>query len=142
MKFVKHTMAIMLLLTVVLAGCNAEKPAVTGKQVIEAFTQAGIQMNDIKDETADTRASPSPLPKSFKENWTFVDPRLNNGKGGQVFVCDEKLLCDAIFGYFDILKGLAGPYLYRNSTGTVVLQLNSDHTPENAKQYQDVLSKL
>jgi hypothetical protein len=133
---------LIVLLTVSLVGCSEGEPKVTGKQVVDAFTQAGIKLDAIKDITEETRKSAKPLPKSFKENWSFVDPSLSNGKGGQVFVCDERQLCDAIFAYYDALKGLAGPYLYRSQDGTVVAQLNNSHTPDGAKRYQDVLSKL
>lgn len=123
------------------SGCvNAD--SLTGQQVLDAFKAADIKLENIKDETAETRKSESPLPKSFSENWAFSDPVLTNGKGGQIFVCDEAKLCDAIYAYYDVLKGLAGPYLYKGADGRVVAQLNSSHTPERAKQYEDVLRGL
>ena len=116
--------------------------AVTGGEVIDAFKTAGIDISDVKNVTEDTQKSESPLPKSFKENWVFINKELKNGKGGQVFVCDEKKYCDAIFAYFDMLKGMAGPYLYQSKDGLVVAQINSAHLPDSAKRYEKALADL
>jgi hypothetical protein len=121
--------------------CN-QAVAVTGNEVIDAFKAAGIEVVDAKNVTEDTQKSEGPLPKSFRENWVFVNKTLKNGKGGQIFICDEKKYCDAIYAYFDVLKGMAGPYLYQSKDGLIVAQINSGHLPDSAKRYEKVLADL
>jgi hypothetical protein len=60
-------------------------------------------------------------------------------KGGQYFICDTKQNCDAIFAYYDALKALAGPYTYQSGSGLVVVQLNSELTPDAAAKVADAL---
>lgn len=63
-------------------------------------------------------------------------------KGGQVFVCSTKQNCDAIYAYFDALKALAGPYLYRSPSGAVVAQLNSGLDAATADTFKAAIEKL
>ena len=130
---------ILSLFILVSCGENSQEPKISAEQVIEKFKRSGIELTDIKQEKRDPNGS---LPNSYRDRWSFIDVKLNNGSGGQVIVCDEKSHCDAIYAYFDALKALAGPYLYRNSTGTIILQLNSGHSPESAKRYQTIVSGL
>lgn len=126
-------------LVALLAACGGAPAAtVSGQSVIDALKAAGIQVENVKPGVlpADT-----PVPRSFKENITFTIPRLGD-KGGQIFVCDTKQNCDAIFKYYDALKALAGPYLYQSPSGTVVAQLNSGLTPDEAKQFDQVIGGL
>lgn len=106
--------------------------------IIKAFRAEGIKLSGV---TLDQPNPDSPLPKSYDQNWYFVDDDLANGKGGQIFMCSKKSYCDSIYAYFDALKGLAGPYLFRNADGTIIAQLNSGHTPASAERYEKVLSK-
>ena len=124
------------LLAISLASCSSE--LLTAQDVIDEFIAAGLEVNDIKIEERDPT---SPLPNSFQERWSFsvseVTPR-----GGQIFVCDTKENCDAIFVYFDALKALAGPYLYQSPSGLVVAQMNSGLHPETAASFAEVISSL
>lgn len=105
--------------------------------IIRAFLAEGIKLSGV---TLDQPNPDSPLPKSYDQNWGFIDDDLANGKGGQIFMCSKKSYCDSIYAYFDALKGLAGPYLFRNVDGRIVAQLNSGHTPASAERYEEVLS--
>jgi hypothetical protein len=117
-----------------LAACGGA-PALTGADVAAKLPPAAT----------DVKATPltegAPVPRSFTEHWSFtlapVAPR-----GGQFFVCDTKKNCDAIYAYFDALKGLAGPYLYQSPSGTIVMQLNSGLTPDQASSFEAAVKAL
>ena len=69
----------------------------------------------------------------------------NCGRGGQkehMCACDTKKNCDAIYAYYDALKALAGPYVYQSPSGTVVAQLNSGLTPDEAKKFEQAIKSL
>jgi hypothetical protein len=123
----------------VACGGSPQTP-LTAQAALDAFKAAGINVSNVQPITPDPNA---PLPRSFKENVSFEAPgSAPAGKGGQIFVCDTKANCDAIFAYYDALKGLAGPYLYRDPSGLVVAQLNSGMTPDAAKKFQDALQGM
>lgn len=93
----------------------------TGASVLKAFQEAGLVAIDVKPGT---REEGTPLPNSYTEYLVFVIPTLGD-KGGQIFTCDTKQNCDALFSYFRAFQALAGPYVYQSSGGRVVIQLNS-----------------
>lgn len=134
-----RSLASMLGLAVILSACGGVTAAPpTAQGVINQFKAAGI---DVGNVTTPEAIPNSPLPQSFKEHLVFTVPRLGD-KGGQVFVCDTKQNCDGIFAYFDTLKGLAGPYLYQSAGGTVVAQLNSGLTPDEAAKFEQVVEGI
>lgn len=120
-----------------LSACGAG-PAVTAQQVIDAFNDAGLGVADV---VPGERTPDSPLPNSYREHLTFSVPEVSP-KGGQVFVCDSKRNCDALYAYFDTLKAIAGPYTYQSAGGTVVVQLNSGLTPETAAKFDAVMQSI
>lgn len=126
------------LLTFVLSACGGAPATVTAQGVLDQFKAAGLSVENVKPGQ---RAEGTPAPNSYKENLTFTIASLGD-KGGQVFVCDTKRNCDAMFAYFDALKALAGPYLYQSTSGTVVVQLNSGLTPDEAAKYEQVIKVL
>lgn len=120
-----------------LAGvCHAK--SVTAEEVVTALQKAGTGITAIKPIPRDPS---SPRPNSFRENFAFALPSVAP-KGGQFFICDTRKYCDAIFSYYDALKGLAGPYLYRSKDGLVVAQLNSGLEPKVAEQIKSVIRSL
>jgi hypothetical protein len=126
-----------LLLTATACGGSAGPP--TAQSVLDAFTKAGLAVNNPKPGT---RAPNTPLPNSYKENMVFEVPGAEPGSGGQIFTCDTKQNCDAIYAYFDALKALAGPYLYRNPDGRVIAQMNSALPADVAAKYQAALQTV
>ncbi|MGQ0287139.1 hypothetical protein ACT2CV_08045 [Pasteurellaceae bacterium 22721_9_1] len=78
--------------------------------------------------------------KGFKERFAFSIPEVAP-KGGQAFICGEKMHCDPVYAYFNALKDLAGPYLYQSPNGKVVIQLNSGLTPETAQKLEQAIKK-
>jgi hypothetical protein len=122
-------------ITVLLASCGGA-PAVTAQQVAEKLTAAGA--TNIHD---DAIGADVPVPKSFTAHQAFEIPSVTP-KGGQFFVCDTKKNCDAIYAYYDALKALAGPYTYRSPSGTVVAQLNSGLTPDEAAKFEAAIKSL
>lgn len=122
-------------LSLALVACGKEQ---TASSVVEHFNAASLDLKNVAPIAPDAN---SPLPKSFKENIQFSLAEVTP-KGGQLFVCDTKNNCDAIFAYFDLLKGLAGPYLYQSKDGKVVVQLNSGLKPETASKFEKALSSL
>jgi hypothetical protein len=120
-------------------GTSSGRPeTVTAQDIIDKFNAAGL---DVKDVQPEERDPDSPLPNSYQEYLTFSIPEVAP-KGGQVFVCDTKQNCDALYAYFDALKALAGPYLYQSPSGTVVIQLNSGLTPETGAKFEEIIKSL
>lgn len=120
-----------------LAGCGSSEP-MTPEKVQTALKAGGVPFTDVKSPARDPA---SPLPNSYKDRFTFALPSVAP-KGGQVFICEKKEHCDAIYSYLDALKGLAGPYLYRSQDGRVVAQLNSGLQPSEAEPVRAVIEKL
>lgn len=132
--------AIIGIVVLLLAGCAASQPAtVTAQEVIDKFKEAGLQIGNV---VPGERAKGSPLPNSYKEHLEFTIAEIAP-KGGQVFVCDPpRKNCDALYEYFNILIGLAGPYTYQSPSGLVVIQLNSGLTSETAAKFEEVIKGL
>lgn len=120
-----------------LVACSASAP-VSAQTVVDKFIAAGLGVSDVEP---DERVEGTPLPNSYSDWLTFTIAEVAP-KGGQVFVCDTKKNCDALYAYFDMLKGLSGPYLYQSPSGLVVAQLNSGLTPETAAKFEKVIRGL
>lgn len=121
-----------------LVACGAPVVAPTGQAVVEAFKAAGVEVTNV---APGTRAPDSPVPNSFKEHMEFTIPSLGD-KGGQLFVCDTKQNCDAIYAYFNAMKALAGPYTYQSDGGRVVIQLNSGLAADEAAKFAAAIKAL
>ena len=135
------TVVLIGILVTLLTACGSSPSAstsLTAQNVIDKFNAAGL---DVKDVQPGNRDPDSPLPNSYKENLTFSIPEVAP-QGGQVFVCDTKKNCDALYAYFDALKALAGPYLYQSPSGIVVVQLNSGLKPETGAKFEEVIKSL
>jgi hypothetical protein len=130
-----NRLAVLLLGLVLLVSCGGA-PAVTAQQVAEKFTAAGA--TNIHDEQL---GADVPVPKSYTAHQVFEIASVAP-KGGQFFICDTKKNCDAIYAYFDALKALAGPYTYRSPGGTVVAQLNSGLSPDEAAKFEAAIKSL
>lgn len=134
-----HRSLLICFLLVTLVGCGGAPAAqVTGTSVADAIKAAGV---DISEVTEPARDANSPVPNSYASHAEFVIAEVAP-KGGQVFVCDTKKNCDAIFAYYDALKALAGPYTYQSDGGRVVAQLNSGLTPETAAKIEAAIKAL
>lgn len=121
----------------ILAGVSQAR-SITSDEVVAALQKAGAGITAVKPIPRDPS---SPRPNSFRENFAFTLPSVAP-KGGQFFICDTRKYCDAIFSYYDALKGLAGPYLYRSKDGLVVFQLNSGLEPKVAEQIKSTIRSL
>ena len=135
----KHLFTIVCTLPL-LAACAGIAPTtrVNADDVIQQFQDAGLELTDIQEPARDPE---SPLPNSYGENVTFNYAELGDG-GGQIFTCDTRDNCDRVYAYFESLEDLAGPYLYRSEAGTVIAQLNSRLTPDQAAVFEDVINGL
>jgi len=111
---------------------------INAQSVVDMFVAAGFDLTDI--HTPEHEAG-SPLPHSYDEWLRFTLSEIAP-KGGQVFVCRSKQNCDALYAYFDALKGLGGPYYYQSAGGTVVAQLNSGLTPDTAAKFQEIVEAI
>lgn len=119
----------------ILIACGGA-PAPSIDQVSAALAATGA--TDIRNEPL---AEGAPVPRSFTEHRVFTIDAVAP-KGGQVFICDTARNCDAIYAYFDALKALAGPYIYRAKSGLVVVQLNSGLTPDQAAPFERAVEGL
>ena len=119
-----------------LVSCGGARTSVTGQAVMDKIKAAGITV--APDKPASGGDS---IPKTYLERQVFVIDSIAPA-GGQIFVCDTKKNCDAIYAYFDALKALAGPYLYQSPSGTVVAQLNDGLAPTEATKFDEVIKSL
>lgn len=119
-----------------LAACGKTPPAID--DVISKLSTSGVQINDVKKPGVNSN---SPLPKTYKERAEFSVPSVAPS-GGQVFVCETAKDCDALLQYFDRLKALAGPYVYKSKDGLVVMQLNSGLSADEAKKLGDIVTGM
>ena len=124
------------LLAIWITACSPT--SITAQDVIDKFNVAGLDVRDVHSEERDPK---SPLPNSYTEQLSFSIPEVTPD-GGQVFVCDTKKNCDALYAYFDALKAFAGPYLYQSPNGKVVVQLNSGLLPETGAKFEEVVNSL
>jgi hypothetical protein len=122
----------------ILTACGSSPTLVTAESVIDKFKNAGLEVNNVQPGV---RQPDTPLPNSYKEHLTFSLPEVDP-RGGQIFVCDTKQNCDAIFAYFEALQALAGPYRYQSPNGTVVVQLNDGVKPETGAKFEAVVKSL
>ncbi|MBK9944281.1 MAG: hypothetical protein IPP13_21995 [Kouleothrix sp.] len=127
---------IILIALVFLISCGGASATATAEQISTALTAAGAQ-----NIRAEALPADSPVPNSASAHYVFEVPSVPP-KGGQVFVCSTKQNCDAIYAYFDALKAIAGPYLYRSPSGTVVAQLNSGLDAIAADSFKAAIEKL
>lgn len=124
-----------------LVACSTPEPTpavITVQEVVDLFSEAGFELTDIHTPEHEPG---SPLPRSYDEWLRFTLPEVAPN-GGQVFVCRSKPNCDALYAYFDMLKGLAGPYTYQSAGGTVVIQMNSGLTPDTAAKFQEIVEGI
>ncbi len=136
----KKAIVIVSMLAMVLVACTtAAQPAtVTAQDVADKFVAVDVGVSDVKPGDVPDSA---PLPRSYQEHIEFVVAEVAP-RGGQIFVCDTKKNCDAIYSYFDALKVLAGPYTYQSPSGLVVAQLNSGLSPETAAKFEEVIKSI
>ena len=127
-----------ILLFLLACGLNQTIPPLTAYDVIRKFTDAGLQINDVRPRE---RNPDSLLPNSYKTCLIFSTPEVAPN-GGQLFVCQTKKNCDAIFAYIDAFKSLSGPYFYQSPNGLVVVQLNKGLSPETAAKFENVVNSL
>jgi hypothetical protein len=104
------------ILVYLLTGCSSSNQ-LSGQDVINKFNRAGLDVQDVHPEVSEPG---SPLPNSYKERLAFSIPEVAP-EGGQVFICDKKRDCNALYAYFDALKAQAGPYLYQSPNGKIVV---------------------
>lgn len=132
-------MRLLLLSLALLALLACGAPSVpTGQQTIDRLIAAGLPIENAHAEPLDAAV---PVPRSYLERWVFTIPSVAP-KGGQLFVCDTKKNCDALYAYYDALKALAGPYTYQSGSGLIVVQLNSGLAPGDAEMFEAALQDL
>lgn len=111
---------------------------IAAQAVVDMFVDAGLEISNVRVEE---RVEGSPLPNSYEERLGFAVAEVAP-KGGQVFTCREKRNCDALYAYFDTLKGIGGPYYYQSLSGLVVAQLNSGLTSDTAAKFQEIVESI
>ena len=127
--------AIAILAISLLAACGGPA-APSAATVGQALTAAGAQ--NLHEEALGAGV---PVPHSFTSHQVFALASVAPS-GGQVFICDTKKNCDAIYAYFTALKALAGPYTYQSDSGLVVVQLNKGLSPAEAAAIEQVVKSL
>lgn len=130
---------LLIVLALLLAACGSVPAAPpTAQSVLDGFTAAGLSVENIQTPARDASAA---LPQTFKERLTFTIAALGD-RGGQVLTCETKADCDTLYTYFDTLKALAGPHLFRSTDGRVIVQINSGLSNDDAAKYQGVVESL
>lgn len=134
--------AIIAVCLLLLVACGASPP--TAQSIVDQFKAAGLE---VENPHTPKFADNSPFPRSFSDGLVFDMPSYglrNNGepRHGAVLVCASKKNCDAIYTYYDALKGLLGPYYYQSASGTVVVQLDSIVPEPMAAKYEAIVKGL
>lgn len=125
-------MRTLLVLLLVLTACGGAPAGPTAQGVLDAFAAAGLTVTNV-ESVMDLPAG-APIPRTFKEHLVFaLRDAMPEPERGQVYVCETKQNCDAIYGYFQSVGGGLATYLYQSPDGRVVVQL-SDQTSDEAGQ--------
>ena len=121
-----------------LAACegSATPTAVTTQRVAQVLQTAGA--TNVHDQAL---PRDTPMPRGFTGHKAFEIASIAP-KGGQFFICQTKPDCDAVFAYFDALKGQVGPYLYQSPNGTAVVLLDSGLAPGEAAKYEAAVKRI
>jgi hypothetical protein len=123
---------IFLLLALVACGKTA-MPTLDAQSVLDAFGSANLGVTNVA-----TPAGDDTVPESYTEHLTFTIPDVGS-VGGQVFVCETRQKCEAIYAHFTTL---AEPYIYRGADGRVIVQLDRGLNPVVAAKFQAVVDNL
>ncbi len=132
-------LGLMLLGIVGCGGAPAATP-LTGQAILDRFTAGGLDVSNVQKLRP---ASTIGIPNRSQDWHVFSIPGVETQADlrwhGQVFVCETKQNCDAIYAYFDALGAQVGPHLYQSSDGRVVVQLNSAVRVDVAAKYKAAL---
>lgn len=123
---------------IVLATSMAYAQAPTEEKISEALLGLGIGVSNIQPGE---RSPGSSLPNSYDQHLEFSVESVAP-KGGQIFTCTKPKYCEAIYSYFDALRGLAGPYIFKSPSGLVVAQLNSGLSVKEAEKIESMLLEM
>ncbi len=123
-------------IALLLTACGSQRN--NAQEVVERFAAAGLAIGDMRP--VEHVMDPN-LPAVYREYIRF-QIKTNPPGGGSVFVCGNQEDCALIYQYFADNADRAGPYLYRNSDGTVVVHLYRELEPEVAQQFAAVINTL
>lgn len=132
-----HRFLICIGIALLLTACGGQGN--NAQEIVDQFAAAGLAIGDMR--SVESVMDPN-LPAVYREYIRFqikTDPPA----GGSVFVCGTQQDCALIYQYFaDNADRGAGPYLYRNADGTVVVHLYRELQPEVAQQFAAVIDSL
>lgn len=123
-------------IALLLSACGGQGQ--NAQAVVERFAAAGLAVGEM--QRVETVRDPN-LPAVYREYIRFQIKGDPPG-GGSVFVCNNQTDCTLIYQYFADNADKAGPYLYRNADGTIVVHLYRDLQPEVAQQFAAVIANL
>jgi hypothetical protein len=129
---------LILVLLFLLTACGAPSGPPSAQSVVDQLKASGLEITDI---APGERPADSPLPNSYKEWLTFTIPEVAPN-GGQVFVCDTKKNCDALYSYFNAFQALVGPYVFQSPNGLVVVQMNSGLPADSGAKAEQVVAAI
>lgn len=139
----------LLVSALVISGCtgNAESnaaPAVfnrfTVQNVRDAFSRAGLPVQVLVRSLFPGRAAP----RTFNDRYTFPIARIAPA-GGQVLFFTSEQAMDHWLRYIDSLRSdfeHRREVVYVYTHGNILLQLNADLTPEEARAFEQALASL
>lgn len=136
-----YRLSIVLLL---LVSCGIPTIPPSAAEVVKRFQHSGLDATNVRDEPLPDSA---PIPRTYTSHANFTVPSAGTSsdgstRGGQVFACETKRDCDAVYAAFDALRPLAGPYLYRSPSGTVVVQMSQAIPAAVAERYEAAVQRL
>lgn len=154
------TMFLFVISVMLLSACGSstsskpeEKKPTNAEEVVQALKSAGLPIGEIK--VFDASSDPNELlgrPGQYTSKVNFIDTRVKSeGKtnidvisGGSVEFFDNKDDAQARFEYVStISKKMGGMFVeYDYLEGKVFLRLSKELTPEQAKEYENVLKEI
>ena len=132
----------MLCLTLITTGACSSLGTPSSEEVVRAFEDEGLPMDDIYPVEEVAGWKTSPVPKTYTEGTHFDIPGMGEGHGGQVFVFENEEDLNVMVDYYESLPNMS-PMLHSHLyvERLVLLQIGGDLPKSDADAYGDVLEQ-
>ncbi|RXZ84156.1 stress protein [Paenibacillaceae bacterium] len=129
------------MVAVVMAACGGSGKSFTADQAVQAFKDAGLEIEGVRDITDEDVGTL--VPKKHDSGKRFELPSLGNEIGGRIFVYkkDSDLLEMKKF-YDDLGENAPMLFSYTLKKGNILVHLPGKLTEEQYEQYKSALEKL
>lgn len=131
-----------ILITGILTACGNDdaESYLTNQEVIDAFQNAGLEVEDASEMTKDDYGI---APMKAEEGTRFLIPSLGDDAGGRVFTYDNESDLDEMQEHYDSMgKESAMLFSWTIKYKNVLVQINGDLSEEEYNEYKKALESL